>query len=195
MLAATFSANAQSIKDLLYGGKLKTDSGTVIRKGDDLTAKIDTSTKKPVETEKMKMTVATRDSSLKGSNTQASIAVVPGTGPTDNSTVPKDNNSVSKDNNKIWKEYIDSFTSTLKTEVLPSKKIKSGTYYLLVEYEIGIDGQTAINSVSCSPEASFLEQQVKERLTLGAPPMNPVLGTNGKPRKVVKKYNFNVSKL
>ena len=29
----------------------------------------------------------------------------------------------------------------LKTDVLPSKKIKSETYYLYVDYEIGTDGQ------------------------------------------------------
>jgi len=102
---------------------------------------------------------------------------------------PKEFNTASKDNNKIWKEFIDSVTSTLKTEVLPSKKIKSDTYYLLIEYEIGADGQIAINNVSCSPENSFLQQQVKERLTLTAPQMNPLL-TNGKARKVVKKYTL-----
>jgi len=46
-LAATFSSKAQSLKDLLYSGKLKMDSNTVVRKTDDLSTKIDTSTKKP----------------------------------------------------------------------------------------------------------------------------------------------------
>ena len=38
---------AQSLKDLLYGGKLKNDSNSVVRKTDDLSTKIDTTTKKP----------------------------------------------------------------------------------------------------------------------------------------------------
>ena len=89
---------------------------------------------------------------------------------------------------------MDSVISTLKTEVLTSKKIKRGIYYVWVDYEIGIDGQVTINNVYPSPENSFLAQQVKERLTLTAPPMNPVLASNGKPRKVIKKYNFTLSR-
>ena len=59
------TANAQTLKDALYGGKLKTDSGTVIKKGDDLSTKIDTSRKKPVEPEKTKLTLVVADSAAK----------------------------------------------------------------------------------------------------------------------------------
>ena len=187
ILVSSVIANAQSLKDLLYSGKLKTDTGTVIRKGDDLTSKIDTSKKKPVDTVKTKMTIVARDSSMPGLITQTDSAAIPGASPKDNTVAPKDNN-------KIWKEYIDSLTSTLKTEVLPSKKIKNGSYYLLIEYEIGPDGQITTNNVSCSPENSFLQQTVKERLTLTAPQMNPLL-SNGKPRKVTKKYTLTLSKM
>ena len=60
LLAGLFASNAhaQSLKDLLYSGKLKKDSNTVIRKGDDLSSKIDTSTKKPVEQKKVVFEVA-----------------------------------------------------------------------------------------------------------------------------------------
>ena len=187
LLISSITAGSQSLKDLLYSGRLKTDSGTVIRKGDDLTSKIDTSKKKPVEPEKKKMTASIKDSSMTGLMSPADSAAVAAEG-------PKDNAMVTKDNNKIWKEYIDSLTGTLKTEALPSKKIKNGNYYLLVEYEIGPDGQISIMNVSCSPENSFLQQTVKERLTLTAPQMNPVL-SNGKPRKVLKKYMLTLSKL
>src|SRR5438309_2579036 len=44
-LAVTFGARAQSLKDLLYSGKLKMDSNSVVRKTDDLSTKIDTSHK------------------------------------------------------------------------------------------------------------------------------------------------------
>ena len=183
VLAASFSVNAQSLKELLYSGKLKSDTGTVVRKSDDLSTKIDTNKKKPVDIARVKSPTASGDSSLSSENEKVeSSAAVAATG-------NKEFNTASKDNNKIWKEFIDSVTSTLKTEVLPSKKIKSDTYYILIEYEIGADGQIAINNVSCSPENSFLQQQVKERLTLTAPPMNPLL-TNGKARKVVKKYTL-----
>jgi len=183
VLAASVSVQAQSLKELLYSGKLKSDTGTVVRKGDDLSTKIDTSKKKPVELPGAKPATVAGDSSQVTSSVKSDPAGA------ETITTPKEFNTASKDNNKIWKEFIDSVTSTLKTEVLPSKKIKSDTYYLLIEYEIGPDGQIAINNVSCSPENSFLQQQVKERLTLTAPQMNPLL-IDGKPRKVVKKYTL-----
>ena len=188
IVVSSATADAQSLKELLYSGKLKSDTGSVVRKSDDLASKIDTSKKKPVET---KRTTTVRDSTSTGLVSSTDSLAAAGN-PNDNST-SKDNNAP-KDNNRIWKEFTDSLTSTLKTEVLPSKKIKAGTYYMLVEYEIGTDGQIAINNVSCSPENSFLVQQVKERFTLTAPQMIPVL-SNGKARKLAKKYSFNLTKL
>ncbi len=180
LLISSFTVNGQKLKDLLYAGKLKSDSGTVIRKDDDLSLKIDTGRKQPVEPEKKNIMAAASDSSIKELAAQIDLAATSGV--------------EIKDNNKIWKAYMDSFISALKEEVLTSKKIKSGTYYVLVDYEIGIDGQVSINNVFPSPENSFLQQKVKERLTLTAPLMNPVLASNGKPRKVIKKYNFNLTK-
>jgi hypothetical protein len=179
--------NAQKLKDALYGGKLKTDSGTVIRKGDDLSTKIDTSTKKPVEQNKSKMTTQALDSSTTGVSAQADSASTPG-------IEVKENKVASKDNNKLWKEYVDSIVVELKAEALPSKKIKKGAYFVIVEYEIGIDGQTAITNVWPTPENEFIQQQVKERLNLTAPKLYPVLAGNGQPRKVIRKYTFTLTK-
>jgi len=197
LLASSVIANAQTLKDALYSGKLKTDSGTVIRKGDSLRSKMDTSRKKPVEPEKMKMAVAATDSSMKGTDSsmkglasQTDSVKIPAVDKKDNVVVV-----APKDNNAIWKGYMDSVISTLKTEVLPSKKIKNETYYVFVDYEIDTVGQVTINNVLLSPENSFLQQQVKERLTFTAPPrMNPII-YNGKPRKVIKKYNFTLVKM
>src|SRR5437763_1215247 len=49
----------QSLKDLLYSGKLKKDSSGVIRSTDDLSAKIDTTTKRAPEPELAKPVAAT----------------------------------------------------------------------------------------------------------------------------------------
>ncbi len=188
LIASTVNVNSQSLKDALYGGKLKTDSGTVIRKTDDLSTKIDSTRKKQIEPEKNKLTAISKDSSMKKMTAQSDSAAI--------AVVDKmDNNATLKDNNKIWKEFMDSVIITLKAEVLTSKKIKNGTYYVYVDYEIGPDGQVTINNVLPSPENSFLQQQVKERLTLTVPNMNPVLASNGKPRKVIKKYNFSLTKM
>lgn len=188
LLISSVVTNAQkTLKEALYGGKLKTDSGTVIRKTDDLSTKIDTTTKKPVEQNKTKVENATPYPSNTLDNAQADSASMP--------TVEVKNNTVAvKDNNKLWKEYVDSMVVTLKAEALSSKKIKKGTYFVVVEYEIAIDGQTAITNVWPSPENEFIQQQVKDRLNLTAPRLTPVLAGNGQPRKVIRKYTFTLTK-
>lgn len=196
--AISYTVSAQSLKDLLYSGKLKNDSGTVVRKGDDLSTKIDSTTKKkPAEQPKSNLATTTKDSSAATTAlpVQTDSGATVTTTATDNSNAPANATvTAPKDNNGIWKQFIDSSISTWKAEVLPNKKIKSGTYYILVEYEIGTDGQIAINNVSCSPENTFLQQQIKSTLTLTAPQMNPVVFSNGKARKASKKYNFTLVK-
>lgn len=196
LLIASVTVKAQSLKDLLYSGKLKKDSNTVIRKGDDLSAKIDTSTKKPVEAEKPKATTP-GDSQARQTNPSsvstpgnvdavAPASTAPETGV--NTAVP------AKNNNQLLKEYMDSLVSTLKTDVLPSNKVKKETYYLYVDYEIETDGTVSVTNVVSSPENDFLQQQVKDRILLDAPKLAPVLDSANKPRKVKRKYNFNITK-
>lgn len=180
------SANAQSLKDALYGGKLKTDTGSVLRKGEDLSSKIDTARKKPVEPEKTKPAAVKMDPAVKNM-----------TVPTDSTSLAPgkvSNSAITKDNNKLWKEFMDTVVSTLQTEVMSSKKIKKGDYYVMVDYTIGLDGQVAINTVFVSPENKVLEIQVKERFSIDTPRLNPVLSGTGSPRKVVKRSNFTITK-
>lgn len=191
MLVGTIAAQGQQkLIDALYGGKLKTDSGTVIRKGDDLSTKIDTTTKKPQPPAQVRVNPVGADSTVAGVNVAMDSAVV------QQSTEPGAPmvEEKPKDNNAIWKGYIDELTTTLRTEVMTSKKIKGGTYSVLVEYEIGLDGQVTVNNVSSSPANSFLEQQIKERITLTAPQMTPLLNSFGKPRKALKKQMINLAK-
>lgn len=188
LIVFTVTANAQTLKDALYGGKLKTDSGTLIKKGDDLSTKIDTSRKKPVEPEKNKLNPVTMDPSMKKmtANSDTSSLAAVGT---------MDNNVATKDNNKIWKEFTDAVISTLKTEVMTSKKIKKGDYFIMVDYAIELDGKVTINNVYPTPENKFIEEQVKERFSIDTPRLNPVLASNGKPRKVMKRQNFTLTKM
>ncbi len=187
LLVSTVTANAQSLKDALYGGKLKNDSSTVIRKTDDLSTKIDTSRKKPVELEKIKLTTVAMDSSINkmGNVTESAVTAA---------ADKKDNNAATKDNNKLWKEFVDTVASTLKQEVMTSKKINKGDYYITVDYTVATDGIVTVTNILLIPENKFLEQQVKERLSIDTPRLNPVLAGNGMPRKVNKRYNFNLSK-
>lgn len=194
LLIAGFGAAAQqkqSLKDLLYGGKLKLDSTAVIRKSDDLNTKIDTAAKKPVEAEKPKIAAAP-DGAATPVTAAADSTAADAIG-----TVAANANAVAapaKSNTKILKEATDSLISTLKIEVLPSKKIKKDTYYLMLEYEIGTDGAMNVLNVVSTPVNEFLQQQVKDRLLYSAPRLQPALDSNGQPRKVKRKLNLNITK-
>jgi hypothetical protein len=201
ILAGAVSAQSQSLKEALYGGKLKLDTGTVIRKGDDLSTRIDTSKKAPVvaaEPVKSAPIPVWKDSA-------GTLVPVRNQAPTETNSISNtvsnpaaDNtagtNTAPKDNTKTWKDFIDELTNTLRSEVLTSKKLKEGTYSVLIEYEIDVDGQVAISNVTSSPGNSFLEQQVKDRLVLGAPNLNPVMAANGKPRKVARRQMITLTK-
>ncbi len=186
VVITTVTANAQSLKDALYGGKLKTDSNTVLRKGDDLSTKIDTSTKKKPVVQEKNMSAALSMDSIKKWTTKPDSA--------DAVVAPVGTTAVTKDNNKLWKEFVDSLVSTLKQEVLTSKKINKGDYFITVDYAIATNGQVAITNVLLVPENKFLEEQLKERLSIDTPRLNPVLAGNGQPRKVTKRYNFTLTK-
>jgi hypothetical protein len=192
LLLGAVSTNAQSLKDLLYSGKLKTDSNSVIRKGDDLSSKIDTNTKKPAQPEKIKNTGIADSASKKLIGADSATANTDTANSATSDT--RDNNAFAKNNNTVWKDFMDSVISILKTDVLPSKKIKSETYYLYVDYEIGTDGQVNITNVVSSPENSFLQDQVKSILITSVPQLTPALDSTNKPRKVKRKYNFNITK-
>lgn len=200
LLIATGSTavQAQKLKDLLYGGKLRSDSNTVVRKTDDLSTKIDTAQKKPVATAMAPTSVDT----ISRVTPSADVAVAGISDSVAADTVAKTEVAAVagaaaapvKSNNRIWKEYTDSLANTLKAEVLPNKKIKKETYYLTVAYEINTDGQVSITNVTATPENALLQSQVKQRIEVAPPPLNPVLDSNGKPRKITRNYNFSVTK-
>lgn len=186
LLASSFTMQAQTLKDLLYKGKLKSDTGSVVRKTDDLAAKTDTTTKKPAEPEKVKAKPVVTDSSGNKMMTMADSVAMPAAGPADNA-------SVTKDNNKLWKEFVDTVISTLNAEVMNGKKVKKGDYYVLVDYTIATDGQVTVTNVFVTPENKFLADQVKERLSISTPRLNPVLTSTGTARRTTKRYNFTLT--
>src|SRR5215218_3558232 len=85
LLVSSVFANAQSLKEALYGGKLKNQPGTVIRKGDDLSSKIDTThTVATDETSQTNATSPAVDSATTNVTTQTDPAAVTTTDKTDN---------------------------------------------------------------------------------------------------------------
>lgn len=206
LLAPAVFVQAQSLKEALYSGKLKNEPGTVIRKSDDLASKMDTTQKvAPVETFNANAPLPEADSSTKRVTTQTEPAAPANTDIKDNSVdaaqavapaavVVPTAAVATKNNNAMLKLYMDSVAGTLNTEVMSSKKIKRGSYFVLVTYAIDTVGQVTFSDVFVSPENDYLQQQVKERLALETPRLTPVLSSNGAPRKVIKKYNFTLTK-
>jgi len=195
----TASANAQSLKDALYSGKLKADTGAVLKKGDSLKIKenmaqkiVDDSIRKtmpvvvaqPAPAAQTPMLVADSTAVV---NTDGTIqSTTDGTATTPAKPALVLTGDPVSDNNKVWKNFADSLKTSIQAEVMTSNKVKSGNYAVIIEYEIGVDGQISLTSVSSDPKSSYLEQQLRDRITYNAPQMSPVL-TNGKPRVVKKK--------
>jgi hypothetical protein len=192
VLTGAVSLNAQSLKEALFGGKLKLDSGAVIRSNEDFSKKIDSVRRVPVEQPKAQTTEA----NIIGYDSVGNALVMgkDSVAVTRNVAAGQENAEVSKDNNKVWKDYMDELITTVRTEVLPNKKVKNGTYSVLIEYEINVDGDVTVANISASPESSYLKEQIKQRMKLTAPKLNPLLGTNGKPRKALKKQTITLAK-
>ena len=216
-------ADAQSLKDALFSGRLKNDNNSVIRKGEDLSTKmVDTTRKATVDTViRFKGDSLTLDSIAKGMAVHRDTIlvstvdnkVIPATQPAAPVTegaateapasdtaaaaveeAPKEAAPAAKSNNTLMKEYVDSVAKTLNTEVLNSKKIKKGTYYVTVSYAIETDGKVDITEVIVSPENAFLQSNIRSQLELEPPRLDPVKNSAGVPRKVSRKYNFTLNK-
>ncbi|HJW17137.1 MAG TPA: hypothetical protein VJ499_08450 [Flavisolibacter sp.] len=203
LIAFSFTARAQSLKDLLYSGKLKNDSNTVVRKTDDLKSKIDTGERKAAPAKVVtagvpgdSVKLAGRPDSA-GTVTQANETTAPAqAGDTVAAQVVESQAAAPavKSNSKIWKEYTEALVTTLKTEVLSNKKVKKESYYVLADYEIDADGKVNLVNVTVSPDNAFLLEQVKQRLADSPPAFAPVLDGSGQPKKVKRKFNFYLTK-
>ncbi len=198
LLAVGITANAQSqpksLKDLLYSGKLKLDSTSVIRKDDDLSSRIDTSTKVAEPAAQKAVAVNANVGGVAPLNDSiAATADITNSSMASTTDIKAPATPV-KTNTKIWKEYTDSLVITLKAEVLNSKKVKKETYFLTVDYEINTDGSVNITNVISTPENAYIQSEVKNRIELTAPQLAPVLDSNKQPRKVKRKHNFSITK-
>lgn len=175
VLCIGLSVKGQSLKDALFGGKLKSDTGMVVKKGDSLKLLPDSLVKKRMDSLKQ---AEKTPQSVKG-NTSQSVS--------DTSSATGTTNNAPKTNDQVWKEFVDEYSKTINSDVLPSKKIKKGDYSLYITYAIETDGTVTTVNIICVPENAYLVEQVKVRMMANAPQLQPVLMSNGKPRKALKK--------
>src|SRR5215470_14656269 len=178
---AMHAQEKQSLKNLLFSGKLKKDSTGVIRSTDDLSTKIETGSKKDTQSVAVATNVTTNaqqdnnavipNTTPQGNNAAAAkTAVIPGVVASggDTSTTKADTTAAvpvattppPKSNTRLLKEYTDSVVRALQDEALKSKQIKKNTYYLMLDYEIDTAGQVTFTNVTSTPENSFLQAQV-----------------------------------
>ena len=204
VMLLAFSGQSQSLKEALYGGKLKADTtGGVIRKDDKAriqenmaekaaeTAAADSIRKVTADSIAHEALAAKKEKALAAGEDTTAITLTAADTATVTTSVA---DLTPKDNNTIWKNFVDSLTSTIKLEVIPSPKVKKGAYYVIAEYEIRPDGEIFIKNVSVDPESSFLQQQLKDRFTLDAPKLNPIIDANGRARTVSRKQVLNFEK-
>lgn len=174
LLIIGLSAEGQSLKDALFGGKLKSDTGMVVKKGDSLKLLPDSLVKKRMDSLKQ----AARVSESVKNNPSGSVSDTSSSNTTANAP---------KNNDQLWKEFIDEYSKVIISDVLSSSKIKKGTYKLYIDYYIETDGSVTTSNIICVPENSYLVEQVKVRMMANTPQLQPVLMSNGKPRKALKK--------
>lgn len=155
---------SQSLRDSLFSGKLKVDSALLIKSKVSIP-------KTPVD-------------SIKKSEPDTIKKISADTALNQSGTVKSPVNF--KDNGKIWKKFIDQHTGIINAEVLPSKKIRKGSYTVMIDYEIGTDGVVATKNISCSPANEYLTEQIRERMMPDAPLLAPLV-RDGMPRKSVKR--------
>ena len=217
LILLTFSAKSQSLKYALYSGKLKADTGAVIRKGDSLkiqenmaqkviddsinkvvadsiTLVADSIKKETIETAKKEAIEVAKEKAIAEGKDTTNIDTTAVINAMNAETAKAENKAVSKDNNVVWKTYIDEMTTNIKAEALQSNKVKKGNYFVLIDYKVNPDGLVSITSVSVDPENSFLQQNIKDRLTLNPAKLNPIVDATGRARTVNRKQTLNLSK-
>lgn len=204
------SAKSQSLKEALYGGKLKADTGAVLRKGDnqkiqenmaqkvteDSVNKVvaDSIKKEVVQAARKEAVEVAKEKAIAEGKDTTNIDTTAAINAMNAETAKAETKAVSKDNTVVWKTYIDEMTASIKAEALQSNKVKKGNYFVLIDYKVNPDGQVSITSVSVDPQNSFLEQNIKDRLTLNPAKLNPIVDGTGRARTVNRKQTLNLSK-
>lgn len=201
----TTQLHAQSLKEALYSGRLKTDTGMVLKKGDTLTmmtneeaavqkAKADSVRAKEKEKESLvirPVAIGNGDSvRLVVDSVETTAITAGGTEVPASYPVPK----TPAENAGVWKKFVSDYTEVIKKEVLPSNRIKAGPYSVLIEYEIGEDGTVITNKIESSPRNSYLEDEIKRRMMINAPQLAPEVTSAGKYRRSVKKQMLTLIK-
>ena len=126
----TSAAMSQTLKDSLFGGKIKADTGKTF---------ISKDTSKYVAPK-----VYTASSSATGETKKSEIAKL-------DESMPDSLNKTFYAKQKTWKRFIDVNTSIISQQASDTRKVKKGQYTIDIEYEIGLNGRVTTTGVTCNP--------------------------------------------
>jgi len=162
---------AQSLRDSLYSGKMKADTGkTVVSK--------DTGKYVPSKVYEIPATQA----QIKNGE-----IIKP------DESMPDSLNKNFYAKQKTWKRFIDINTGIISQQTDETKKVKKGGYSIEIEYEIGLNGRIKTTAITCDPPNEFLTEQVTE-LMKRAPVLFPPVYADGKPRTLNAKQAITIIK-
>jgi hypothetical protein len=163
-LWASLAMSQQRLRDSLYGGKLKVDTGrTFVSK--------DTSKYVILKNE----SVSSQPEDKKKTGADAAVMIKP------DESMPDSLNKLFYSKQKFWKKFIENNTQIISQQADDTRKVKKGTYQIDVEYEIGLNGRITTKGITCSPPNDFLTEQVTD-LMKRAPVLAPPIYGDGKPR-------------
>ena len=163
---------AQTLKDSLFGGKIKADTGkTFISK--------DTSKYVPPK-------VYNAAPSIQGETKKNEIAKL-------DESMPDSLNKTFYAKQKTWKRFIDVNTSIISQQAADTRKVKKGQYTIDIEYEIGLNGRVTTTGVTCNPPNEYLGEQVTEFMKR-PPILSAPVYSDGKPRKLTATQTITIIK-
>jgi hypothetical protein len=177
LLAFASFAEAQSLKDSLYGGKLKNTVGQ-------------TSVSK--DTGKYVAPPVTKNAAI-SSQPGESKKTDPAEATKPNESMPDSLNKLYYSKQKLWKRFIESNVTMISAEAESTRKVKKGEYAIEIEYEIGLNGRVTTNNITCNPHNEFLIEKTKEMMTR-PPVLAPPIYSDGKPRKATQTQPITIVK-
>jgi hypothetical protein len=170
------SVMSQSLRDSLYGGKLKANVGQTTVSKD--TGKVYVQRNEVISAQK-----------VDGKTPGIVAGVAPGNA---NETMPDSLNKLFYAKQKSWKRYIEINVPIITQYADDSKKVKKGTYNLELSYEIGLNGRVTITEITCEPHNDFLIQTATTQFARPPVLAAPVY-TDG-PRKLFAKQPITIVK-
>lgn len=159
----TQAMSQQRLRDSLYGGKLKADTGKTF-------ASNDTSKYVVLKNEN----VSSQPGEKQKTNINGAINKP-------DESMPDSLNKLFYAKQRLWKKFIENNTQIISQQADDTKKVRKGTYQIDVEYEIGVNGRITTKGITCNPPNEFLTEQVTE-LMKRTPVLSPPIYSDGKPR-------------